>query len=192
MHIQSRSHARVNVIAPLLLAGVLLTAGLFAGTAWSFEVIPSVGMTKSTDAQAPAGKFFAGFAARTALMPLVKIEAGISYRQDEIEATNIQVRQWPLTMSLWLTPMPNLYAGAGIGWYRTTLDFPDTLPIKDSTSQELGVHLGGGVVLPLGPRVGLDLSGRYIFLQADDKSPLLPTEFNPDFWSMGLGIAVSF
>ncbi len=194
MKIRNRSSfvVRNGRSAALLLAAVLLATTALPRAAHAFELIPSIGMTKSTDAQAPDGKFFGGLALRTAVLPMLKVEAGISYRQDEIDATNIQIRQWPLTLSMWFTPTPYVYAGAGIGWYRTTLDFPDTIPIENSTTQKVGVHLGGGVSIPMTSRVGLDLSGRYIFLQADDTSPLLPTEFDPDFWSLGVGLAVSF
>ena len=53
------------------------------------------------------------------------------------------------------------------------------------------MHLGGGLQVPLGPSVGVDLSGRYVFL--DDVSQKLSTEnFDPDFWSTSLGLAFKF
>jgi hypothetical protein len=55
----------------------------------------------------------------------------------------------------------------------------------------MGVHLGGGVNLPIAPRLGLDLNGRYIFMQKEDDLQV-PTTFNPDFWTLGLGLAISF
>jgi len=56
----------------------------------------------------------------------------------------------------------------------------------------MGVHLGGGLNVPIGPRLGLDLSGRYVFMQKSDQNLQLPTTFNPDFWSTSLGLAISF
>jgi opacity protein-like surface antigen len=87
-----------------------------------------------------------------------------------------------------------LYAGGGVGWYRTTYDLrnPD---FKDATTDKIGVHLGGGVTVPLTPALGLDLNGRYIFMQKDNKltwPTVLPKEFNPDFWSASLGLAIKF
>jgi hypothetical protein len=180
-------------MALMLGASLVVAGGLFVPAAHAFEVIPSLGMTKSTDTNAGDGKLFGGLAVRFPLLPFVKIEGGIAYRQDEILDSNIQIRQWPMTLSLWLTPAPLVYAGAGIGWYRTTLDFPSTTPLlKDSTSQKVGVHLGGGLVIPIAPRLGLDVHGRYIFMQADDTSPLVPSTFNPDFWTLGAGLAIKF
>lgn len=183
---------------PITRANCILAALLMLGAfvpfaqAGTIEVIPSVGMTKSTDKNAGDGQLFGGLAVRMPVLPLLKLEGGLSYRQDEIASTDIQIRQWPLTMSLWFTPTPMFYGGAGIGWYRTTLDFPEALPVKDSTTQKVGVHLGGGVLVPMSPNLGLDFSGRYIFMQADDTTPLIPDQFDPDFWSLGIGLAFSF
>lgn len=160
--------------------------------AHAFELIPSLGITRSTDAGATEGKFFGGLALRTSILQFFKLEGGIQYRQDAVPGTEIEVRQWPLTASLWVTPIPLVYAGGGLGWYRTTYDYPQTLPIKDTTTQNLAVHLGGGVTIPVAPRLGLDLNGRYIFLQPDKTNPQVPTTFNPDFWSLGLGLVISF
>ena len=30
---------------------------------------------------------------------------------------------WPITASLWFTPIPMLYAGGGVGWYQVTLNY---------------------------------------------------------------------
>jgi len=93
-----------------------------------------------------------------------------------------------VTASAWLTVLPSVYAGAGIGWYRTTLDYSDDLPYEDDTSMQTGLHVGGGLSLPMGPKYGLDLNGRYIFMQGNNDNVQLPTTFNPDFWSLSLGL----
>ena len=46
--------------------------------------------------------------------------------------------------------------------------------------------------LPIAPRPGLDLSGRYIFMQKDDNNLQVPTTFDPDFWTAGVGLAIKF
>jgi hypothetical protein len=49
--------------------------------------------------------------------------------------------------------------------------------------------------VPLTPALGLDLNGRYIFMQKDNKlawSTAWPTEFNPDFWNASVGLAIKF
>jgi opacity protein-like surface antigen len=162
------------------------------GIAQAMEIIPSVGVTKSTDASAGDAKAFGGLALRAAVLPFLKVEGGVGYRQDSFAGGDVKVRQWPVTASLWLAPLPMVYAGGGIGWYRTTVDYPSTSPIKDSTTMKTGVHLGGGVDVPIAPQLGLDLNGRYIFMQKDNNNVQVPTTFNPDFWTLGVGLAIKF
>jgi hypothetical protein len=177
------------------LAGALLLATLavpLPGPVRAMELIPSLGLTKSTDSNAGDAQGFGGLALRIPLSPLFKAEAGIAYRQDSYAGGSIKVRQWPVTASLWATPFPSIYAGAGVGWYRTTIDYPSVLPISDSTTRDLGAHVGGGVLMPLAPKLGLDLNGRYVFMSKHENSVDVPTTFNPDYWMVTAGLAVSF
>lgn len=189
MEAKRRTFAAKQWVAALALV-TLTTVG--AGMAQAFEIIPSLGITKSTDENAGDARGFGGVALRASLFPFLKAEGGIGYRQDSFGGDDLRVRQWPVTASLWFTPLPMLYAGGGVGWYRTTLDFDASLPIEDSTSMETGVHLGGGLSVPIAPRLGLDLNGRYIFMQGDNDNVQLPTTFNPDFWTTSLGLAITF
>lgn len=176
-------------------AGALALAGIVtmnAGIARALEIIPSAGITKSTDENAGDAKAFGGLAARGSLLPFLKLEAGIGYRQDSFAGGDVKVRQWPVTTSLWLTPLPIFYAGGGIGWYRTTLDYADGLLIEDSTSMQTGFHVGGGANFPIAPRLGLDLNARYIFMGEDNNNVQVPTTFDPDFWTTSVGLAISF
>lgn len=100
----------------------------------------------------------------------------------QVTAT-LKIRILSVTASLWLVPLPVLYAGGGVGWYRTTFDYRSALPIKDTTTLNLGVHLEGSLDVPIAPHLGLDLDGRYIFMQQDKDLQQLPTTFNPDFWT---------
>ncbi len=84
-----------------------------------------------------------------------------------------------------------VYLGGGVGWYRQTVDFKSTLPFADVTTSKFSEHLGGGVIVPLSPKLGLDVNGRYVFMQPDNNLHL-PTEFNPDFWSASVGLAIAF
>ncbi|MEO5618471.1 MAG: outer membrane beta-barrel protein [Candidatus Eisenbacteria bacterium] len=188
------NHIQRQQSASRLLAGALLLAALAssAGQARAIELIPSLGVTKSTDSNAGDAQGFGGLALRAPLLPFLKAEGGVGYRHDSFSGGDLKVRQWPVTASLWLAPLPMLYAGGGIGWYRTTLDFDSSLPQKDVTSTEMGVHLGGGLNVPIAPRLGLDLNGRYIFMQENKDNIQLPTTFNPDFWTTTLGLAIKF
>jgi hypothetical protein len=186
-------HRRNPTTTARLLAGILLVilATVSVETSRAVQLIPSVGYTKAADQNADDGKFFGGVALRVPLVPFLSVEGGIAYRQESYFDDDLTVRMWPVTASLWLTPLPMLYAGGGLGWYRTTYDYQSALPFEDSTTDKIGVHLGGGLMLPLAPSLGLDLNGRYIFMQKDD-SLEFPTEFNPDFWSASLGLAIKF
>ena len=181
-----RTFATPQLVATLILATLATPAGI----ARAMEIIPSVGITKSTDANGGDATRFGGLALRAGVLPFLKVEGGIGYRQDSFSGGDVRVRQWPLTASLWATPLPTVYAGGGVGWYRTRFDYRSSLPIRDSTTQKLGVHLGVGVDLPIGPNLGLDLNGRYIFMQKDQSNVQLPTTFNPDFWTFALGLAI--
>ncbi len=174
-----------HLAAFLVLAALTSTLAL---PARAVELIPSIGVTQSTDPNAGDANAFGGLALRFPLMPLLKAEGAIGYRQDSYADGALKVRQWPLTASLWFTPIPSFYAGGGLGWYRTTFDYTDNTLFHDDTSMKTGVHLGGGVDMPIGPKLGLDLNGRYIFMQGDNHNVQLPTTFNPDFWSLSLGL----
>ena len=175
-----------------LLGSALIAGLLVAPTARAFaaEIIPSVGLTRSVDSD--EAKSLVGLALRGSLIPgVVKTELGVQYRQETLYDGDLKLRQWPVTASLWLAPVPALYAGAGVGWYQTTFDYSDATGLDDTTKQQFGVHVGGGVRVPIVPHAALDLNGRYVFLQ-DQESKLIPEKFNPDFWSLSAGLAIGF
>jgi len=183
-----------SAVAARFLAGTLLLAILVSASANAnpaLQIIPSIGVAKSTDSNGGDAKAFTGVALRAAILPFLSVEGGIAYRQQSYFNDDLVVRMWPVTASLWLNPVPMLYAGGGLGWYRTTYDYRSTLSLEDVTSNKVGVHLGGGVAVPLTPALGLDLNGRYVFMQKDDNLQF-PTEFNPDFWGASVGLAIKF
>jgi opacity protein-like surface antigen len=160
---------------------------LTTAPASALEVIPSVGLTRSVDSddtESLVGLAFRGNLAGDVL----KTEIGAQYRSESLYGGDLDLRQWPVTASLWLSPVPSLYAGAGVGWYHTTFDYEDELGLDDNTEQEFGVHVGGGLKVPVFPSAALDLQGRYVFMQ-DQESQLIPETFDPDFWSLSLGLA---
>lgn len=178
--------------ARLLMGAVLLSSlSLIPATGRTMEIIPSVAMTKSTDTNADDAKFSGGLALRMPLMPFLKLEGGIAYRQESYFNNALELHTWPVTLSAWVTPIPMLYAGGGLGWYRTTYTLSSPLPHGSMTTEKLGEHLGGGVIVPLAPRLGLDVNGRYIFMQKNNDVQL-PTKFNPDFWTASAGLAIRF
>jgi len=154
------------------------------------EIVPSVGLTRSVNGGDEA-KVFGGLALRGSLTPLFMTEVAVAYRSESRFDDQLKVRMWPVTASLYLRPLSGLYAGAGVGWYQTTFDYADSLPFKNETKQEFGVHAGGGVQMPLGPKLALDVGGRYVWMRPQD-SRLVPEKFNPDFWNTTLGLEIKF
>lgn len=176
-------------------AAVLLSivaALLPASAARSAEIVPSIGMTRAVDGDEDV-RLSAGLALRGSFLPFLKNEIAISYRSESRFDGALVMRTYPVTASLWLTPLPALYVGGGVGYYNTTFDFDqDLVPfIEDETRQEFGIHLGGGLRVPVAPAAALDLQGRYVMMR-DQESRLVPESFDPDFWSMNLGLAFGF
>ncbi len=177
-------------LAVIILLGTLVSTS--ARVANANEIIPSIGLSKSTDTNASDAQGFGGLAIRASVLPFLKLEGGIAYRQDSYAGGDVKVRQWPVTASAWATPFPMVYAGGGLGWYRTTYDYRGSLPIRDVTRQKVGIHLGGGVDIPMTPQLGLDLNGRYVFMQKEENNLDFPTTFDPDFWNLSAGLAIRF
>jgi outer membrane protein with beta-barrel domain len=156
------------------------------------EIVPSVGITRSVESGSNDVTRQWGLALRGPIVPhVLKAELGGSYRSEERNGGLVDAKMWPITASLLVTPIPVLYAGGGVGWYHTTLEYQPSLGLDDETTQDFGVHVGGGMNLPLAPGVGLDLGGRYVFMQ-DQESKLVPQKFNPDFWTLSAGLALGF
>jgi opacity protein-like surface antigen len=156
----------------------------------STELIPSVGLTRSVDSD--EAKSLYGLALRSYIIPhALQGEIQGQYRQEDLYNGDLHLKTWPITASLYVSPIQQLYVGAGGGWYHNTFDYRDGLNIPNKTTEQFGVHVGGGMQLPLMPGAALDLNGRYVFLE-DEHSELIPETFNPDFWSASLGLALKF
>jgi len=166
-----------------------------ASQARAGEIIPSVGITRPVHTGGTDAKIYGGVAFRGDLSPLIKSEVGIAYRPETRLDGNLKVQQWPLTASLWLAPTPNLYAGGGVGWYQTTYNYSDAYAAefgaKDETKSEFGEHLGGGIGVPLTPALGIDINGRYVFMNKS-AGDLPNGHFNPNFWSTTAGLAFHY
>jgi len=136
------------VIGALILL-VMLLAGMRVARAG--EIVPSIGITKTIDNNESDAKIFGGLAFRGSLAPMLKSEIGLAYRAESYANDNLTVRMWPLTASLWLSPLPTLYAGGGVGWYHTTLDYAEGVLFQDETQQKFGVHLAAASASRSGP-----------------------------------------
>jgi len=177
------------VVGTLVLVALIVVGVRIASAA---EIVPSVGITRPVDNNnnSSDARISGGLAIRGALLPMLKGEVGASYRSESRLDGNLHVRQWPITTSLWLAPVPWLYAGGGVGWYQTTFDYNSTLPLQDDTRTEFGSHIGGGLEIPMTPGVSVDVNGRYVFMRRQENP--VPQQFNPNFWTTSLGLAIKF
>ncbi len=170
------------------LAALVMCAAIKAQAAT--EIIPSAGLTRGTDSDDT--KAIYGLALRTSAIPsLVDLELKGQYRNQMVLSGAAREHQWPVSASLWLTPLRVLYAGAGVGWYHTTLDFQGPTAPPTETFEKFGVHAGGGLRVPFGSAAALDLNGRYVWME-NQESVSIPQKFDPDFWDMSLGLAFRF
>jgi len=171
--------------ALLLLVG---SAAAGATPARAVELVPSYGLTRATDGDQTKSNL--GLALRTGLAgPMLQSELGVSYRSEQYYDGGLDVKMVPVTASILVRPIPTLHADAGVGLYFTKYDYASSVTTaSDETKQQLGVHIGGGFGMPIAPMASLDLTGRYVFMKSQE-SQLVPTKFDPDFWTLSLGLA---
>ena len=123
--------------------------------------------------------------------PDLRQQVNIEFIRKEHDLLGLQVFVMKPTAGQTLKPLRVIYAGGGVGWYHTTLDYNAPSPFPDKTTQKFGVHAGGGVRVPIAPGLAFDMNGRYVWLQ-NQETAIVPREFNPDFWDMSLGLALHF
>jgi hypothetical protein len=177
---------RVAVGALIFLVALLVGIS----TARAVEIVPSVGLTRSTVDGAET-KSQLGIAMRGSLLPMFKHETAVGYRSEEVFNGDVKATTVPITESIWFAPVPFFYAGGGAGMYFTSLTYRDVLLIPDTSERKFGVHLGGGFNMPLAPMLSADFQGRYVFME-EQATALSQGSFDPDFWSMSAGISIKF
>jgi opacity protein-like surface antigen len=175
------------VIGALIFMAVLLV-GIQTAHASQNWLIPSVGMTRAIHGDDEVTPY-AQLALRTHWAPLLSTELGVGYRQDHFNDNTITQRSWPVQASLWLTPVQQLYVGGGVGWYNNSLDFRDDLGIRNRTTQRFGTHVGGGLMVPLGSAVAVDVNAKYVFLERQHVDFV---SFDPSNWTTSAGLAFRF
>jgi hypothetical protein len=193
----SRHLSASSVLAYLFMAALTLAglAWIGAREAHSGEIIPSVGFTRPVDSDNDETDLSGMLALRGPLgSPYLLGQVDVSYRTEDRFENQLNMRMWPLTASLWLAPTQLLYLGGGVGLYNTTFDYDqDILGVpEDHTEQEFGIHLGGGLKIPLATTTAVDLSGRYVMMRDQDTTLIPEGSFDPDFWSVNVGLAFGF
>ena len=121
---------------------------------------------------------------------LFALEGTIDYRTEDLTG-GVKVKTWPVTASLLVRPIPVIFAGAGLGWYNTTVDF-NSDALDNQTKSTLGYQFGGGVQLPLAPTLSFVADARYHFIDYDFND--IPSDFDfndADYFSLHGGLLLS-
>jgi opacity protein-like surface antigen len=191
---------------PLLSLALMLA---IVPVAQAAELIPWLGISHPARAVDEHVEYFGGLSLRTSMAGPLQTEIGAGVRREPL-ANSVTRWVWPLTASLWLAPHPAIYGGGGVGWYHTTLYREDLQaaqaaqaksaaetgqpvePLQEiETTEKFGVHVGGGVRVPMGRHAVLDLQGRYVFMTRKEWTGE-STRFGPDFWITSLGFGLRF
>ena len=109
-----------KIIAGIFLA-ILILLPLSARSQTGACFGPHLGIQKSKSAD--KANFLVGATLRLKLMPFLGAEGDIGYRQDKYGSGALTVREWPVTVTGLLYPLPIIYGGIGAGWYFTTFDY---------------------------------------------------------------------
>ena len=184
-----------DIIYRAAIGALILFVALLVGisTAHAVELVPSIGITRTSQDNADSKSYY-GFAFRGNLLPMFKHESAIGYRSEEVTdplgLLTLKMTTVPITESIWFQPIPLVYAGAGVGFYFSSLTY-ENVPVPETQERKFGYHIGGGVNFPLAPMIAVDLQGRYVFM--DEVPTSLPQgNLDPDFWSTSVGIAIKF
>lgn len=121
---------------------------------------------------------------------LLGFEVGVDYRKENLGG-GVSSRSWPVTASIAVYPLPQIYGMAGLGWYNTTLRVPNGSQYSDHTETKMGYQLGAGVELAMLPSVRLIADGRYHFINYNFSD--IPSEIGhrkADYFSLSAGIAI--
>jgi len=152
---------------------------------------PHLGIQKASDAD--DSNYLVGASLRLKLIPFIAAEGAISYRQEDYAGEAVTVKNWPVTVTGLIYPLPIVYGGVGAGWYNTDFDYSDALNdmgIEDHSEQEFGWHLAAGAELPASSNVHLYADVRYVFLDYEfaDLPDVVEEEVDSDFYSIKIGL----
>lgn len=182
----------IAVLRPLAVASLVL--GLFLLTvprsAHALQIVPSIGISQATDGG--DNRAMLALALRQGMLPRTQLEFQVAHRSETFESAgeSFTLRTVPVTLSVWASPVPMLYAGGGVGAYLQGVEYGNNIyPATNDT--QFGAHLGGGFRFSLVPMVGLDLQGRYVFLE-EKTSSLASGDFDPSFWTVSAGVVIGF
>lgn len=116
------------------------------------------------------------------------IEGGVDYRNEDLFG-DVDLKSWPVSASLLVFPIRPIYALAGLGWYNTSIDFPENSLFDDETDSRLGYHFGAGVEVPIAPTVRLTGDARWQFVDYEfENIPESIGNVDADAFTLNAGI----
>lgn len=181
----------IRRISTAILLAVIFLLPITARAQGGAFVGPHLGIQRINDGDNT--NYLGGATLRLKLGTALALEGDIGYRQAKFGSGALTVRDWPVTATGLIYPLPMIYGGIGAGWYNTTFDYSDVhnvAGIEDNTDQEFGWHLVAGLELPASPNVKIFGDVRYVFL--DYKFKELPDAVldgaQSDFYSINLGL----
>jgi opacity protein-like surface antigen len=177
-----------RAVPGVVVLALFLSTG--ARTSQAAQIVPSLGMSQGVDGG--ESRMTLALALRQNLAPRVQAELQVAHRSEELSFAGqpLTMRTIPLTASVWVSPVPMLYAGGGVGVYAQAVEYGNNL-FPNTSENEFGAHIGGGTRFSLTPGLGLDLQGRYVFL-GEQSSQLTSGSFDPSFWSVAAGLVIGF
>lgn len=158
------------------------------GSSISLSAGPQVGWSYTADTEVSSPIF--GGAVRLRLLDFISGEVAASYRSEDVE-TGGTIETIPVQVSAMLHIVPAVHATVGVGWYRVDANLDAvgmTLRSFDDQASDAGLHVGGGVDVPLSPRLSLNLEARYVFLGYDLRESTDLLDVKADFLQLGCGI----
>lgn len=172
-----------TTILVLAIAAVALSTSAVTAQVGAY-LGPQIGYSKSSDTD---GKVLFGAALRVNILSALGVEGSIDYREEDFVDGALTMRSWPVQVSGLFYPLPVIYGIAGVGWYHTTFDFSDSVPLSDETQREFGWHFGGGAEVPLGSVAKLGVDIRYVFLDYDFEAVPGTDNIDDDFYMVTAG-----
>jgi hypothetical protein len=184
-----RSFLSSRVATVLVVVALSSLTGLRAAHAVS--IVPSIGISQTAQSGSKS-ETMPAVALRNSFLPKTSLELQVGYRSETYSyaGQSFEMRSIPVTMSLWASPVPMLYAGGGVGEYMQVVKYGNNL-FPDQKDSHFGAHLGGGFKMPLVPMAALDFQGRYVFL-GEQTNQLTTGKINPSFWTLQAGVAIGF
>lgn len=176
----------------LFLLGIVLLLPISSRGQSSVYLGPHLGIQKSPDAEDP--NYLVGATLRAKLIPFLAVEGDVGYRQEKYGSGAVTVKDWPVTVTGLLYPLPLLYAGVGGGWYNSTFDYSELyndIGFDDETTRDFGWHLVAGIELPpVSSNVKVFGDVRYVFLdrEFEDLPDAVLDGVKSDFYSINVGL----